>query len=509
LKHQALIDKIWNFAEAAPEKIIVQDHARSWTWRQLLWHASDYASSLSNIESPIVPILVGRTVESIAAMLGALIASKGFSPLSAEQPEDRLLHCLAALNSIAIIIPERTNIKHKYIIDELKVITPLRQDESIGLPLKPQMMHDCECLYVIFTSGSTGKPKGVIASCGNIENTLLWSCDYLDWGVNDVIGCCTNLYFDISMFDIFTMLYFNVPLAIYSNPSDVIEVANETSKFGITSIFGVPSFFGQILRHGLVNDQRLLSLKRIIVGGDFFPPSQVIGWTEAREKTQIFNAWGPTETSIVNTFHLVGKSDIPSLRLGHHLPVGKAHERMPFEIVDEKNNLIRDANQRGEILMFGPCVTTGYLGDTQRTKEAYILINGRRAYRTQDIGYVDENGNLFIVGRIGATVKVSGYRIDLGEVETAAVSLNSIHAACAFVVKNENYTDASELWMVIELDLNIEKIDIYLVKKTMRKSLSQYMVPKRIFVIERMLHNSNGKIDRNAVSKFALSESKK
>ena len=159
------------------------------------------------------------------------------------------------------------------------------------------------------------------------------------------------------MFDVFTSFYFDIPLAIYSNPSDVIQVVAETATFRITSVFAVPTFFSQILRNGLVNDPRLGGLRRIIAGGDFFPPSHVLGWIESLPSVNIFNVWGPTETSIVNTMHKIGASDIPPLRQGRPAPVGKSHPRMQFHLVDESGTILREANQRGEICMFGACAS--------------------------------------------------------------------------------------------------------------------------------------------------------
>ena len=146
--------------------------------------------------------------------------------------------------------------------------------------------------------------------------------------------------------------------------------------------------------------------------------------------------------------HKIGPSDVGSLRQGHSAPVGKAHERMQFHLIDESGTILREANQRGEICMSGACVTRGYLGDPEKTIESYIELENQHAFRTQDLGYVDEVGNLFIVGRIGSTVKVAGYRIDLGEVETAATSVPDVHLACGFVF--EAHADHKELWLAIE-----------------------------------------------------------
>lgn len=498
-----LLKRIWETAAQNPEKEIISDFRQVWTWRSLLWRAQGYADTLQAFsanfaDTPIVPIFVDRTGDTIAAILGSLISGRGFAPLSPHQPSTRLAHCIFALNAqSAIFLGAAECLLADPKLPKLRQVIPATYDCESHLPPQPINPDPNQLLYVLFTSGSTGLPKGVMACYANIENTMLWSLDMLNWCTEDVIGCATNFFFDISMFDVFTSLYFDIPLAIYSNPSDVTQVVAQTASFRITSIFAVPTFFSQLLRNELVNEPGLSSLRRIIAGGDFFPPTHIIGWLEARPRVDIFNVWGPTETSIVNTMHKISVSDVPSLRQGRPAPVGKAHPRMQFCLINESGTILHEANQRGEICMLGDCVTRGYLGDSEKTIQAYIELYGSRAFRTQDLGYVDQAGNLYIVGRMGATVKVAGYRIDLGEVETAAVSLPGVHLACGFVFEvGEGH---HELWLAIEPHDRNVALDIFSIKKVLRSFLPAYMVPKRIFILDELPRNANAKIDRKAI----------
>jgi acyl-CoA synthetase (AMP-forming)/AMP-acid ligase II len=202
--------------------------------------------------------------------------------------------------------------------------------------------------------------------------------------------------------------------------------------------------------------------------------------------------------------HKIGVSDVPALRQGRPAPVGKPHPRMQFNLIDESGAILRKVNQRGEICMFGACVTQGYLNDIEKTKQAYIELDGHRSFRTQDLGYIDENGNLLIVGRMGSTIKVAGYRIDLGEVEAAAASIHGAHLVCCFVAEiGEGH---QELWLAIEPKESNVELDIFSIKKGLRAALPVYMVPKRIFVIDALPRNANAKIDRKAVKEMVLNE---
>lgn len=148
--------------------------------------------------------------------------------------------------------------------------------------------------------------------------------------------------------------------------------------------------------------------------------------------------------------------------------------------------------------MLGRCVTRGYLNDEEKTKIHYIRLDGRSAYRTQDQGYIDEQGQLYILGRMDSTVKIAGYRVDLGEIECAASQLPQIHLAGA--VAREIEPGHKELWLGIEpLDGKTE-IDIFSIKRQLRQMLPNYMVPKRIKVFAELPKTANRKIDRRAIA---------
>lgn len=494
-----LVGLIWDQARRGPDRPIVFDAGRTWTWRELLRRAEGYARGLRALGSAtrIVPLLCGRNGDSVAAIVGCLMADRAFAPLSPDQPPDRLRSCLARLGATAVIstldgpLPDAVN--------DLAVIAPAAVDGE-GPPDAASPAPD-STVYVLFTSGSTGAPKGVVVSAGNLANTIAWSEDMLEWEPGDVIGVAVNFFFDISMFDVFVALRFGVPLGILSAPGDLTRTADEIAAFGVTSIFSAPAFFSQIVRAGMLNDPRLRSLRRIISGGDFFPPAHVLAWQAARPDVQIYNVWGPTETSIVNTMHRIGPGDRADLERGRHAPVGAGHPRMELVVVDDALRPVADGEQ-GEVCMLGACVTQGYLQDPERTAAAFVTIDGKRAYRTQDLGVVGADGLLRIAGRLGSMAKINGYRVDLAEVEGAAAALPGIHGAAAFVRESE--PGLQELWLAIESRAGGDPVDIFAAKNGLRRLLPAYMVPKRLVVLPELPLTANGKLDRQAAAARAV-----
>ena len=152
--------------------------------------------------------------------------------------------------------------------------------------------------------------------------------------------------------------------------------------------------------------------------------------------------------------------------------------------------------------MLGRCVTRGYLRDAELTRRSYVEIAGQPAFRTQDIGMFDASGNLYVTGRIGTMVKIAGYRIDLGEVESAATLIPGIHLAAAFV--HEPDEGVQELWLALEPSNQQGALDIFAIKGKLRQLLPQYMVPKRILAFEQLPRNQNGKINRRETSRQAM-----
>lgn len=501
-----LWDTIYGNAFKYPNRIIVKDTDQEWSWGKLICTGLKYACAINSSmpELPreaIIPVFVDRTGYTIAAIIGIILSGRAYAPLSIDQPQKRIEECFKLLEAKVFVETSRD------IVNPFAELKKIPRPECYELNKIPDSLNSSkigEMLYVLFTSGSTAEPKGVLVSHANILNTMLWGQEILDWQAEDVIGCATNFFFDISQFDLWTSLYLNIPLAIYSNPENVNKVIEETGRFRITSIFSVPVFFSQLLRYEGLSDRRISSLRRIISGGDFFPPPHVLRWMDNRPDIEVYNAWGPTETSVVNTMHRITEADRSLLKEGQFASVGKAHPRMPFVLLDENEKEVAEPEVCGEICMLGDCVTQGYIYNPDETKQSYFSWNGQPAFRTKDIAWLDKEKNLYIFGRKGSIVKISGYRVDLGEIENASIAEQGVHLARTFVVELQE--GIKELWIAVELLDKESGFDIYKFKKGLRQRLPWYMVPKRVIVYNAIPKNANGKIDRRLLAETAQKE---
>ena len=494
-----------NFYDFNSKKIIVIDSKNNWTWSDLFNRSKYYSEIILNnySQQKVIPILVNRSGETIAAIIACILLKKGFSPISPNQPKDRIERQLIKLKSSFLLSTYETELT----FNNIRVLNVKSSQLKPKILYEKTEFHDEDILYILFTSGSTGDPKGVMASSKNIENTIIWSKDMIDWNRNDIIGCSTNFYFDISMFDIFTSFYLNIPLAILTETNKINSIIDEIYNFKITSVFSVPVFFSQFLTIDFEGDlEKLKTLRRILSGGDFFNTNHILKWMRFFPSVEIYNVWGPTETSIVNTMYLITEKDRGYLNDRKSPSVGFSHPKMSFFLVDEnRKNIISKSFKKGEIVMTGDCVTKGYLDDVNLTRQSYKTIKGIRCFYTNDLGYMDDKDNLFLIGRKDTLVKISGYRVDLREIESTSLTFDNIENSIAFKNKINEFID--EIWIGILLINKELKFNIFEFKQFLRKKLPQYMIPKRVKIIDEMILNKNGKIDRkNIIIKLKTDE---
>ncbi len=489
MKKNRILNTIITNYKLNKRKVISSDYKNKITWNDLIKLSYQNSEKIKKINQKYIPIVVDRNIKTLISIVSVIFAGKVFCPISDALPDKKILSILIKLNSRFLINCSNKKIGVKTINISTKVNAKNNICTDSFLEKKLGILDEKNELYVLFTSGSTGDPKGVILSYENILNTLLWSKYYLKWKSKDIIGVATSFSFDISIFDLFTSLYFNVPTYIFKNPSNSSEVLKEIKKFKISSIFAVPSFFSNFVRYNLLNN-KIKYLRQIISGGDFFPHYDLLRWIESLPFLDIYNVWGPTETSIVNSMYKIKNKDLSLIKNYESLPVGKSQKKMEILLLDSKNKIISNHNTNGEIVMIGKCVSKGYIGDIQNQKN-YMNIKNKNAFLTGDIGYFDKKKYLHIVGRKDNTLKISGFRVDSKEIEIKVNLIKNVINSYVFATTIQN--KYSFLCLCVLAKKKIEKENI---KKKLRDELPEYSIPKYIIFVKKFPLNSNGKIDK-------------
>jgi len=466
-------------------KIIFIDYKKKWTWSEVSKKANLFAEIIKphlKDNQISIPIVISRRSELLISFISCLKLGISFTPVI-KINEDTIFSLANKVNSNFYFDP----LKKKVFLNK-KIKNKYKKSIKIN-----------NKIYILFTSGSTGKPKGVICDNENIINTLLWSKKYLKWNKKDKIGNVTKFNFDISLFDFFSSIYFNIPLSIIKNPHNLDDTLKNIKNNKITSIFSTPSFFSQFVYSNSVIKTKKNTLKQIISGGDFFPMTHIKNWIDNNKNIKIYNVWGPTETSIVNSMHLISKDDYINIKKLASMPVGVSTKRMEITII-KRNKVIKETYKSGFICLSGKSICKGFIDENHRYKKMLIKINKKNYFNTGDIGYFNSKKKLFILGRLDNDIKIQGYRINQKEIEQISETFENIFLCATF--KKNITPEFSELHMLVQLKKST-KLDIFKFKNYLREKIPFYKIPKKIIITKKIPLNTNGKIDRlNINSKY-------
>jgi len=472
-----ILTNILDIAASNPNKVILSELHRKFTWEQILKLARDHHQKIKESCKHAVVFYADNNANSVAVILACVENNLTFIPIARDQPEERIRSILKIL-SLSKIYDPSTGTFDDYVENE-------NSHENIF----------DNVLYILFTSGSTGSPKGVKISEFNLLSTLQWSRRYFNWKSSDIIGLVTSLNFDISIFDLFIGLISNVQVHMFSQVKNLPKLYSELLLSQVTSIFSTPSLFSQIAMSKnwkLIHDSKL---RQIISGGDFFVTSDLIFWKKNLTKIEIYNVWGPTETSIVNTAYKVEQSDIREIRMRKPLPIGSSTPEMIIRICDAEADVVKwidNDNEIGELVVQGSSVGLGYINNNEQTQKNFMIVDGVPTYRTGDMGYT-EKGLLYLIGRNANLIKYQGYRIDPREIETIILESTKFQNACLVIAEGRNLRH--ELVLLIEVTKN-SHADISYVKGFLRDKVPSYMVPKKVLFVESIPFTENGKLDR-------------
>ncbi|MBI4695829.1 MAG: amino acid adenylation domain-containing protein [Gammaproteobacteria bacterium] len=354
--------------------------------------------------------------------------------------------------------------------------------------------------YVMFTSGSTGTPKGAAISHDNLLHFIAWLREAYGFRSDDVHTHLNPLYFDNSVFDIYSTFFTGGTLVPFDavTVQDPFALTARVRATACTTWFSVPSLLMFLQVTKLATRAALGPLRRIIFGGEGFPKVKLKAlFDEMTPGTELHNVYGPTECTCICSSRLLGESDFIDL---DGIPMlGRLADHFSELVLDDGKPVA--PGECGELFLGGPCVGLGYFGRADLTSVAFVQ-NPLQAdfreifYRTGDLVRRDPHtGELHFVGRRDLQVKHMGYRIELEEIEHALLDIEGVDEAA---VLHRKQSEMSELIAVVASRCALRTADV---RRMLGMRLPKYMLPTKIHFVNALPKNANGKTDRPALKR--------
>ncbi|WP_111979970.1 non-ribosomal peptide synthetase [Algibacillus agarilyticus] len=445
----------------------------------------------------IVAVILQRQPETIAAFLAIAKVGAAFLPLDPTQPINRIEQQMALSQSVIAIESQA----YLHTLNQPEITTVVIDDENAPLHNLTIADHDLnipisenDLAYVLFTSGSTGVPKGVLIEHGALSKRLAWLAKTFEFTPNDIALQSIQLNFDPAIIEICLPLTQGAQIALPGKgkiaPTDLAFLA---AKFGATHIIFVPTtlrYFNQTANH-----YPNLKLRIAISGGEKLPTAMAKAFTD-KTKALLYNFYGPTEACIFATTHQYTGQNTDKF-----VPIGMPVDDTRIYILDKNLGLLPEG-EKGEIYIGGTALARGYLNDADLTQSQFInnpFIQNQHLYKTGDLGFWDQNGNLQYVSRIDNQMKLNGQRIASEEIEAALQGVPKIKAAAVKLVNN-----ALQAWIVLASENTLDEAFQQKTIQHISQILPAYMVPKIFNQINQIPQQSSGKTDYKALVPQAL-----
>ena len=504
-----VLDFLENSANNFPDKIAFADENDSVTYAELIEKAKKMAVAISGKTAPRSPVAVlgGKTIETVIAFFACVYAGCFYVPLNPLHPVHRLRQILRTLNHPLVLIergyenllPEECE-EIYFTADGGNTLffDDTEEKDNPEILDKIRINHiDTDPLYIMFTSGSTGTPKGIAVSHRSVIDFIGEFVNLFGINDSDVIGNQAPFDFDVSVKDIYSTIAVGatmqiIPKKCFSFPMPLIDFLIDRK---VTTLIWAVSALCIISTYRGFSYKVPADIKRVLFSGEAMPIKHLNVWKKALPETVFVNLYGPTEITCNCTYYITpcGIFDKEVLPIGTPFPNEKVF------LLSENGDNITKPNTVGEICVSGTALSLGYYNCKEETEKAFVQnpVNpyyNEIIYKTGDLGYYDEIGNLCFVGRKDFQIKHMGHRIELAEIETALTSIENVdRAICIYNSHKEKiigiYQGAAESSVVAA---------------GLRDSLPAFRKPSHLEKIEKFPLSENGKIDRNKVKELYL-----
>nr|WP_308605860.1 amino acid adenylation domain-containing protein [Massilia sp. DJPM01] len=479
---QTLHGRVLEQAALMPERIALIAPDATLSYRELAVRAAGLAHALRQAgaqANELVAVALPRGWAQVVAVLGVQMAGAAYLPIDHAAPPARVAEllrlgrCRHAVAADDVALPDGV----QRIAAAPEPTSPMDYDPG---PATPD-----DLAYVIFTSGSTGTPKGVMIRHSAAANTVRDINERYQVGALDRVLGLSALNFDLSVWDIFGTLSAGGALVIPQADGllDPAYLKELVSTHRVTLWNSVPSHL-----HMLTQDSAGLHLPTLRLGmlsGDWIPLS-----LPGRVSFPLVSLGGATEASIWSIAYPIGEVS-PAWK---SIPYGKPLANQRFHVFDERMDDCPDGVV-GQLYIGGVGLAAGYWGSPELTAASFVHhpVTGERLYRSGDWGRYYSDGNIEFLGRTDGQVKISGHRVELGEVEVALERCPGVTGSVALT-----FSDAHGQQRLAAFITGAAGVGE--VRERLTATLPAYMVPSRLLSLDTLPLTANGKIDRKQLA---------
>ena len=453
-----------------------------------------------------VAMFLPKCAEALQADLAITSSGNAYMNLDVKNPAERLGNIFALIKPAAVV----TNSRFMGIIVPIAAANGtmvINIDEiatDIVVPTQEELLDhisnliDTDPYCIINTSGSTGTPKGVVLNHKSFIDFMAQTFDEYKFTENDVIGSLSPVVFDIWSYEMCLLMgkgacVVVIPDTYSAFPVKILQLMQQHS---VSYIFWVPTIMVNIANMGLLQQVPMPSLRLCWFAGEVFPTKQFNIWRHNLPQTTFANFYGPIEITLDCVYYTIERE----IADDEPIPIGKPFRNTDVLILDENNQKIAEPYKEGELCIRGTSLAMGYYNNPEKTAAAFVQnpLNPSYPeiiYRTGDLVFINDLGEIVFKGRKDSLIKHMGYRIELGEIEHVIINtLKLVRNGC--VVYNHQ---RKEITLFYEAENELAPAEF---RKAIGNTLPKYMFPVVYHHLSELKRNTNGKIDRLYYSKL-------
>src|SRR5205807_3485105 len=363
---------------------------------------------------------------------------------------------------------------------------------DLGIEVGPEQL-----AYVYFTSGSTGEPKGAMCEHAGMLNHLYAKVHDLRIGEGQVVAQTAPQCFDISLWQLVSALLVGGRTLVVEQETilDAERFVDKVVEARVAVLQVVPSYLEVVLSYLEQHTRELSDLPFVSVTGEALKKELAQRWFAAEPEIKLVNAYGLTETSDDTNHEVMDR--VPDRE---RVPLGAPINNVHVYVVDEHLSPV-PLGAPGEIVFSGVCVGRGYVNDPERTRRAFMADphrEGQRLYRSGDYGRWLPEGKLEFLGRRDTQIKVSGFRIEIGEIENTLLRVPGVRDGAVMVA-----APPGQAQRLVAFYSGPGPIEADVLRDRLGASLPWYMVPAAFHWRENLPLTANSKIDSKALTALA------